>query len=139
MIPCRQPRRLPVRRGHARQGNATSLTWKSCARALAYAARRWKNWPGADAFRSMGLERRAALWQIRGLADAAPLPLFEHAKAVELPSEPDVKLPPMPLSAHVLEDYRSTRLSLKAHPMSFLRPRLQAEKTVTCLDLGNHA
>ena len=90
---------------------------------------------GADAFRSMGLERRTALWNIRGLADAAPLPLFAHASAREVPSEPEVKLPRLPLSAHVLEDYRSTRLSLKAHPLSFLRPRLQAQKTLTCLDL----
>ncbi len=90
---------------------------------------------GADGFRSMGLERRAALWHIRGLADAPPLPLFAYANAPELPDEPPVKLPRMPLSAHVIEDYRSTRLSLKAHPLSFLRPRLQAQKSLTCLDL----
>ncbi len=90
---------------------------------------------GADAFRSMGLERRAALWHIRGLTDAPPLPLFAYANAPQLPSEPPVKLPRMPLSAHVLEDYRSTRLSLKAHPLSFLRQRLHAEKSLTCLDL----
>ncbi|MCP4933591.1 MAG: error-prone DNA polymerase [bacterium] len=90
---------------------------------------------GADAFRSMGLERRTALWHIRGLADATPLPLFAHASASELSLEPKVELPRLPLSAHVLEDYRNTRLSLKAHPLSFLRNRLQAQKALTCLDL----
>jgi error-prone DNA polymerase len=89
----------------------------------------------ADAFRSMGLERRTALWHIKGLADAPPLPLFLHANAKELTTEKKIKLPQLPLSAHVLEDYRHTRLSLKAHPMSFLRPQLQADKTVTCLGL----
>ncbi len=90
---------------------------------------------GADAFRSMGLERRSALWHIKGLADDAPLPLFAHANASELAKEPKIELPRLPLSAHVLEDYRSTRLSLKAHPLSFLRERLQAQKAISCLDL----
>ncbi len=89
----------------------------------------------ADAFRSLGLNRRQALWQVKGLADAAPLPLFAHAAAREEGIEPDVALPEMPLSEHVVGDYQSMRLSLKAHPMSFLRPRLAAKHIAPCQDL----
>jgi error-prone DNA polymerase len=75
----------------------------------------------ADAFRSLGLDRRAALWQVKALARAKPLPLFETAcvddRGIELP----VTLPAMRLSEHVVNDYQTIRLSLKAHPMNFLR------------------
>ncbi|MCT8972256.1 error-prone DNA polymerase [Microbaculum marinisediminis] len=85
----------------------------------------------ADAFRSIGLDRRAALWAARGL-DRGPaaggktgrLPLFEAADHAELRREPDVDLPPMPLGEQVVNDYRFLKLSLKAHPTSFLRQRL---------------
>jgi error-prone DNA polymerase len=76
----------------------------------------------ADAFRSLGLDRRNALWVVRGLrraGDKDDLPLFAVAASREL--EPDVALPPMRLGEHVIEDYRHLRLSLKAHPVSFLR------------------
>ena len=75
----------------------------------------------ADAFRSLGLDRRQALWEVRGLPKELPLPLFDHAAASEAGAEPHVTLPIMPLSEHVVNDYRTLRLSLKAHPMSFLR------------------
>ena len=85
----------------------------------------------ADAFRSIGLDRRAALWAARGLDKAsAPdrkggrLPLFEAAGHAELRREPDIDLPPMPPGEHVVNDYRFLRLSLKAHPVRFLRPAL---------------
>ena len=81
----------------------------------------------ADAFRSLGLDRRQALWAVRGLdrvGDQDDLPLF--ASRPEREAEPDVRLPPMPLGAHVVEDYRRLSLSLKAHPASFLRARLSA-------------
>ncbi len=81
----------------------------------------------ADAFRSLGLDRRQALWAVRGLdrvGDQDDLPLF--ASRPERDAEPDARLPPMPLGAHVVEDYRRLSLSLKAHPASFMRARLSA-------------
>ncbi|WP_174273201.1 error-prone DNA polymerase [Sphingomonas bacterium] len=74
----------------------------------------------ADAFRSLGLDRRQALWAVRRLPGAA-LPLFAAADARELGEEADPALPAMPLSEHVAADYQTTRLSLKQHPMRFLR------------------
>jgi error-prone DNA polymerase len=81
----------------------------------------------ADAFRSLGLDRRQALWAVRGLdrvGDQDDLPLFASRPARE--TEPDARLPSMPLGAHVVEDYRRLSLSLKAHPTSFMRGRLSA-------------
>jgi error-prone DNA polymerase len=86
----------------------------------------------ADAFRSLGLDRRQGLWEVRGLPKEIPLPLFEHADAVEAGAEPEVALPIMPLSEHVVNDYRTLRLSLKAHPMSFLRDRVAHARIVSC-------
>jgi error-prone DNA polymerase len=81
----------------------------------------------ADAFRSLGLDRRQALWAVRGLdrvGDQDDLPLFASRPGRD--TEPDARLPPMPLGAHVVEDYRRLSLSLKAHPASFMRARLSA-------------
>ena len=81
----------------------------------------------ADAFRSLGLDRRQALWAVRALdrvGDQDDLPLFASRPGRDM--EPDARLPPMPLGAHVVEDYRRLSLSLKAHPASFLRARLSA-------------
>ncbi len=89
----------------------------------------------ADAFRSLGLDRRQALWDVCGLPKEIPLPLFEHANATEAGTEPKVALPVMPLSEHVVNDYRTLRLSLKAHPMSFLRARFTAARIVSCAHL----
>jgi error-prone DNA polymerase len=89
----------------------------------------------ADAFRSLGLDRRAGLWEVRGLPKEIPLPLFDHADAAETGGEPEVALPLMPLSEHVVNDYRTLRLSLKAHPMSFLRNRIAADRIASCADL----
>ncbi len=79
----------------------------------------------ADAFRSVGLDRRKALWAVRALrraGDKDDLPLFARVQTPEL--EPDVALPPMRLGEHVVADYRHLHLSLKAHPASFLRSDL---------------
>jgi len=76
----------------------------------------------ADAFRSLGLDRRKALWAVRALrraGDKDDLPLFARVAMPE--HEPDVALPPMRLGEHVIADYRHLHLSLKAHPASFLR------------------
>ena len=93
----------------------------------------------ADAFRSLGLDRRQALWEVRGLPKELPLPLFDHADAADTGAEPEVALPVMPLSEHVVNDYRTLRLSLKAHPMSFLRERIKAARFAACADLKTHA
>ena len=89
----------------------------------------------ADAFRSLGLDRRQALWEVRGLPKELPLPLFDHADAADAGGEPLVTLPIMPLSEHVVNDYRTLRLSLKAHPLSFLRDRIRAARFAACGDL----
>ncbi|WP_292083529.1 MULTISPECIES: error-prone DNA polymerase [unclassified Brevundimonas] len=86
----------------------------------------------ADAFRSLGLDRRQALWAVRRLPDDAPLPLFAAIDARELGAEPDARLPIMPLGEHVAADYQTLRLSLKAHPMAILRPIFDAERILTC-------
>ena len=79
----------------------------------------------ADAFRSIGLDRREALWIVRGLnraGDKDDLPLLKTIGFV--PLEPEASLPPMPLGQHVVEDYRHLTLSLKAHPVGFVRAEL---------------
>ena len=86
----------------------------------------------ADAFRSMGMDRREALWAARRLPDDDPLPLFAAARARELGEEADARLPVMGLGEHVAADYQTTRLSLKAHPMAILRPVFAAEGALSC-------
>jgi error-prone DNA polymerase len=86
----------------------------------------------ADAFRSIGLDRRAALWAVRRLPDDVPLPLFETAAAREQPDEQARPLPLMPLPEQVVADYQTIRLSLKGHPMEFLRPMFAAERVIPC-------
>jgi error-prone DNA polymerase len=79
----------------------------------------------ADAFSSLGLDRRDALWAVRALqrsGDKDDLPLFSRTKMPEL--EPDAELPPMLPGEQVVEDYRHLHLSLKAHPLSFIRHEL---------------
>jgi len=93
---------------------------------------------GADAFGSIGLDRRQALWAVRGLnraGDKDDLALWRHVSLSEI--EPDAHLPPMPLGEHVVEDYRSLSLSLKAHPVSFLRSTLAQRRFVRSADLAN--
>jgi error-prone DNA polymerase len=94
----------------------------------------------ADSFRSLGLDRRAALWAARrldviGIRTArqttsakfeGALPLLAPHLSDELFPEPSVTLPAMPLCEHVVEDYVATGLSLKEHPVRFFRDRLTA-------------
>jgi error-prone DNA polymerase len=89
----------------------------------------------ADAFRSLGLDRRAALWAVRRLPDDVPLPLFESAAAREQPDESAAPLPSMPRSEQVVADYQTIRLSLKGHPMEFLRAMFARERVVSCNDI----
>jgi error-prone DNA polymerase len=86
----------------------------------------------ADAFRSIGLDRRAALWAVRRLPDDVPLPLFEIATAREQPDEHAQPLPLMPLPEQVVADYQTIRLSLKGHPMEFLRAMFSGENVIAC-------
>ena len=91
----------------------------------------------ADGFRpSMGLARREGLWAIKALRDE-PLPLFAAASAREqaiVPEvdEPEVSLKPMKAGREVVEDYGHVGLTLRDHPVSFLRQDLAREKFMTC-------
>ncbi len=93
----------------------------------------------ADGFGSLDLDRRNGLWQVKGLGNEA-LPLFAAADArqgqlrPEAP-EPDVLLAPMGEGSEVVEDYRASGLSLRAHPLHFLRDELRRRKMITCQDL----
>ncbi|MGH6861976.1 MAG: error-prone DNA polymerase, partial [Phyllobacterium sp.] len=86
----------------------------------------------ADAFQSLGINRREALWAVRRFPDDETLPLFQAAGTDELAEEARTRLPQMQLSEHVIADYESTRLSLKGHPMQFLRGMFMAENVSTC-------
>ncbi len=83
----------------------------------------------ADAMRSMGLDRRQALWDARALHDAPNLPLFAENR--DEGEEIRFDLPQMPICEHVVADYQTMRLSLKAHPMSFLRKSMTKQGYVT--------
>jgi error-prone DNA polymerase len=93
----------------------------------------------ADAFGSMELNRRDALWKIKGLGDA-PLPLFAAADKCEGQprlevTEPDVSLTPMTEGREVVEDYRSKGLTLRQHPVAFLRRELDGRRIIPCAEL----
>jgi error-prone DNA polymerase len=83
----------------------------------------------ADAFRSLGLSRRDALWAVKGLDPVKGddvLPLF--GRAADLQHEEEARLPRMPLGEEVAYDYKSLKLSLKSHPVRFFRERLAASR-----------
>ncbi len=84
----------------------------------------------ADGMRSLGLDRRAALWQVRGLDRAPALPLFANLGVAIRPA----KLPVMALPEQVAADYQATGLSLKGHPLRFLRSHLTQEGVMTCAE-----
>ena len=85
----------------------------------------------ADALRSLMLDRREAGWEARR-TPSDQLPLFAAADARELAEEMNARLPAMPMSEQVAADYQMTRLSLKGHPMEFLRPLLAQEGILSC-------
>ena len=95
----------------------------------------------ADGFHSLGLSRRDAAWAIKGLRDEA-LPLFAAADdraGLLRPEalEPRVTLAPMTQGREVVEDYRSTGLSLRAHPLAFLRETLARQGFAPCRAVKN--
>nr|WP_298094687.1 error-prone DNA polymerase [uncultured Shinella sp.] len=93
----------------------------------------------ADAFLpSLGLSRREAFWAIRGLRDE-PLPLFlaaaeREAADIREVDEPAVALRPMATGGEVVEDYGHVGLTLRAHPVSFLRESLQRRRILPCAE-----
>jgi error-prone DNA polymerase len=94
----------------------------------------------ADAFHAFGQDRRQGIWKVKGLGEA-PLPLFAAADAREAGfsaegQEPHVPLRPMTDGREVVEDYRSLQLSLRAHPLTFLRAELGRRGIVPCGDLA---
>ena len=89
----------------------------------------------ADGFSCLGIGRRQALWRVKALGGVS-LPLFAAADAREEKREPLVALKSMNDGHEVFEDYRSLHLSLRAHPLSFLRPKLDAMKIIRCADLA---
>jgi error-prone DNA polymerase len=85
----------------------------------------------ADAFRSLKLDRRAALWAVKGLDGGSLQPILIRSDSGDLFAEPPVALPPTTLGEHVAEDYATTGLSLKAHPCTFFRDRLARRGVIT--------
>jgi error-prone DNA polymerase len=84
----------------------------------------------ADAFRSLQLDRRGALW--RSLPEREPMSLFDQIDV----EEPPAALPPLSPFAEVLADYSAAGLTLRQHPLSFLRPMLEEQKIVPANRLG---
>ncbi|KRB62896.1 DNA polymerase [Rhizobium sp. Root708] len=92
----------------------------------------------ADAFHSIRLSRRDALWAVRALdvkSAAEKLPLFDQVNHIDLQVEPETRLPEMLPGEQVIEDYRYLSLSLKAHPISFLREEFHKAGVMRSVDL----
>lgn len=87
----------------------------------------------ADAFRSLGLDRRQALWEVSSLSDSAT-GMFKGQSSTD-PHEQAIQLPLMALPEHVMQDYSVTGLSVKAHPVSFLRNQLSSLHIVSTSQL----
>jgi DNA polymerase III alpha subunit len=92
----------------------------------------------ADTFHSIKLSRREALWEVRALdakSAAEKLPLFDQVSHIDLQVEPETRLPEMLPGEQVIEDYRYLSLSLKGHPVSFLRDEFRKAGVVRSVDL----
>ena len=93
----------------------------------------------ADAFASLGLSRRDALWAVKGLIGthgADTLPLFEAGGRVEVEADSEAGLPKMLLGEEVIHDYSTLSFSLKGHPLQFIRPVLEARRITRSDQLG---
>jgi error-prone DNA polymerase len=128
----------------ARRGEGSFAAMDDLVRYTGLERRAYEKLADADALRSLKLDRRQGLWEVRRLPSSDVLPLFAAADAAELGQEQDMPLPIMPLSEHVVADYQTLRLSLKAHPMSFLRERYTHERilsaaAITALKDGAYA
>jgi error-prone DNA polymerase len=101
------------------------------ARRASLPARALRLLADADAFGSLGFNRRDALWAVRR-THGDILPLFAAADARELGEEPAVSLPLMADAENVAADYQTIRLSLKGHPMAYLRDVFASEGVLSC-------
>jgi error-prone DNA polymerase len=88
----------------------------------------------ADAFRSIGLDRRQALWEVSSLSDS-PIGMFKGQPS-ESKNEIQLTLPLLTDAEHVIEDYSAIGLSLKAHPVSFVRPQLDSFRVLPTAHLS---
>lgn len=88
----------------------------------------------ADAFRSIGLDRRKALWEISSLKDR-PTGMYTGQPSLDILE--NITLPEMKLSEHVLHDYAATSLSIKAHPVSFVRDNLKQLHILSTSELAS--
>jgi len=111
-------------------------TVESLWRASGTSVRALRTLARADAFGSMGLDRQSALWQTRTLRDER-LPLFEQTDATD--DTALNQLPSLPPDRAVVHDYNALGLSLKAHPVSFIRDQLTGEGVTPCGDLRDSA
>ncbi|KIC39895.1 DNA polymerase [Ruegeria sp. ANG-R] len=96
----------------------------------------------ADAFSGMDLTRRDALWHVKAIRSRTALPLFNDPIDGESINEPQVNLPVMHLGEEVVEDYVSTRLTLRSHPMELLRPSIPGlvpHAALQDIPLGRHS
>ncbi|MDP3803744.1 error-prone DNA polymerase [Brevundimonas sp.] len=93
----------------------------------------------ADAFGSLDLTRRQGLWAARGAPSAASAPLFEAMGLNETDGRPPDALPTLAPSEEVVGDYQTIRLSLKGHPLAFLRDRLDKAGALTTADYAKQA
>jgi error-prone DNA polymerase len=87
----------------------------------------------ADAFRSIGLDRRQALWEVS--TKDRPVAMFSGQPSADAVDE-KIQLPLMSTSEHVVQDYAATALSLKAHPVSFTREKLDQLRICTTKQLA---
>src|SRR5690606_37247043 len=93
----------------------------------------------ADAFASLGLSRREALWAVKGLIGthgADTLPLFQAAGAVATEADIEAGLPKMLPGEEVIHDYSTLSFSLKGHPLQFIRPLLERRRVTRSDQLG---
>jgi error-prone DNA polymerase len=118
----------------ARTGGGPFASIEELARRAGLPSRALQLLADADAMRSLGQDRREALWEVRR-TPTDELPLFAAARARELGEEEPVALKAMTLGEHVAADYQTHRLSLKAHPMKLLRPWFDAEGVMPSIDL----
>ena len=107
------------------------ISLEDMARRAALPPRALKLLADADALNSLGLDRREGAWEV-WRTPSNQLPLFAANNAHELGKEQDAILPAMLLSEHVAADYQLTRLSLKGHPMQFLRSVFSKEGVLSC-------
>ena len=91
----------------------------------------------ADAFRSIGMDRRKALWEVSALQDM-PEELFKGQPSESM-LETQVELPLMSKGEHVVQDYSTLGLTLKAHPVSFVRIRLEMLRILSCKQINEDA